>query len=44
MKAVSEARVNAASALSVINRKPKILINDLSAPAFNPNLKGSIEF
>lgn len=28
----------------MINRKPKILINDLSAPSFNPNLKGSIEF
>ena len=44
MKAVSEARVNAAAALAVINRKPKILINDLSAQSFNPNLKGPIEF
>jgi ATP-binding cassette subfamily B (MDR/TAP) protein 1 len=44
MKAVSEARANAASALSIINRRPKILINDLSAPAFNSNMKGNIEF
>lgn len=32
MKAVAEGRANAYSALSVINRRPEILINDLSAP------------
>lgn len=38
MKAVSEARVNAFAIQTIIKRKPKILINDLSAPTFNPNL------
>lgn len=45
IKSVNEGRAALASVLKVIRRKPEIMVDDVTAPSFNPNVGGGhIEF